>query len=83
MKNQFLLSLTVEKVESVVSICKEIKSKFDVDVDVKHGRNNVDGCSVLGVYSLVNHIVTVCPLTDDDDVLKNIYDMFLPLDAFN
>ena len=83
MKKELLMNLTVENAECITTVCKEIKSEFDVDIDVKYGRYIVDGCSILGIYSMVNHIVKICPVTENPEILKTIFAKFVPLGAFN
>lgn len=83
MKREFLINITMENAQCIATVCNEIKSQFDVYIDIKYGRQIIDGSSVLGVYSLVNHLVIVCPVTDDEEVLRVIFDKFVPLGAFN
>jgi hypothetical protein len=53
----------MENAEKVVDICRNYKRLCEIDIS--YGRQVVDGCSVLGVMSLVGHTVTLTPLTDD------------------
>ena len=46
-----------------VNICTRYKEK--TYVDVVYGRYTLDGCSVLGVSSLIGNIVKIIPSTDD------------------
>jgi len=59
---------TLQSAETLVSICN--KYKKDMDINVIHGRNTVDGCSILGVMSLIGHIVSIEVITNDN-ILKD------------
>lgn len=48
----------------LVGIC----NKYNEDVNVIYQRQIIDGKSVLGVASLIGHIVGVEIITDDDNV---------------
>lgn len=48
---------TVEKCEELVNTCIKYKSK--INIDICYGRYLVDGCSILGVMSLIPHEVEV------------------------
>lgn len=54
----------------LVDCCEKYKESFDTDIIF--GRYTVDGCSVLGVQSLVGHIVSVDPQTDDKDLIDSL-----------
>lgn len=54
----------------LVECCEKFKEKFDTDIIF--GRYTVDGCSMLGVQSLVGHIVSVDPQTDNKDLVKDL-----------
>lgn len=58
---------TLEQVNSLVNICTRYKDQ--TDVDVLYGRYVLDGCSVLGVSSLVGKIIKVKPNTEDKILL--------------
>ena len=58
---------SLETVNKLVSICNEYKSR--AYVDVIYGRYTVDGCSVLGVASLMGNIVRVKTNPDINDEL--------------
>ena len=49
-------------------LCKKYHKKMDIDV--VHGRYIIDGCSILGVYSLIGHIVTIDPQSGDEILLE-------------
>lgn len=55
-------------VENLTKICEQYKEK--TDIDVSHGRYTVDGCSVLGVTSLMGNIVKI-ELSNPDAVVNN------------
>jgi len=57
---------TLQSAEKLSGICN--KYKEDMDINVIHGRNTVDGCSVLGVMSLVGHIVSIEVIADDNNL---------------
>lgn len=48
---------TFEDAQNLVKLCD--KYSKELTIDVIHGRYMVDGCSALGVMSLVGNIVTV------------------------
>ena len=54
---------SLETVNKFVNICTRYKEK--TYVDVVYGRYTLDGCSVLGVSSLIGNIVKIIPSTDD------------------
>ena len=54
----------------LVNCCERFKEDFETDIIF--GRYTVDGCSILGVQSLVGHIVTVDPQTDDKAVIEEL-----------
>lgn len=54
----------------LVNCCEKFKTKFDTDIIF--GRYTVDGCSILGVQSLIGHIVSVDPQTDDKDLIDDL-----------
>ena len=53
----------LETVNKLVNICT--KYKEHTYIDVIYGRYTLDGCSVLGVASLIGNIVKIKPNTDD------------------
>ena len=59
---------SVKSAEKLIRLCE--KYHDDMDIDIMHGRTVVDGCSLLGVTSLIGHFVTVRPQTDDKSVLE-------------
>lgn len=78
---QICLNLKHEDVERVVSICRSYKDWFNVDI--KFGRYVVDGCSILGVLSLADHIVRVCPIPGDDEkIVMRLFEKLKPYGAY-
>lgn len=59
----------------LVDCCEQFRGNFDTDIIF--GRYTVDGCSILGVQSLVGHIVSVDPQTDDEDLIKDLATMLI------
>ena len=57
-----------ESAEKLIRLCE--KYRDDTEVDVIYGRQTVDGCSLLGVMSLIGHFVTVKPQTDDKSIVE-------------
>lgn len=62
---------TLEQVNAFVNICTKYKDQ--TDVDVLYGRYILDGCSVLGVSSLIGKIVKIKPSSDDNVLLTYFY----------
>ena len=78
---QIYLNLQHGDVERVVAICRSYKEWFDVDL--KFGRYTVDGCSFLGVYSIADHIVRVCPVPmDDENIINKLFERLKPYGAY-
>lgn len=68
-----MLSFNIDSCESagkLIRLCEKYNNRMDVDVI--YGRYVIDGCSMLGVHSLIGHIVSLKPQTDD----KNLAEMF-------
>lgn len=59
---------TLQTAEKLTKVCDRYRDNMCIDVE--HGRYTVDGCSVLGVFSLSGNIVKVVPNTDDPDILN-------------
>lgn len=53
----------LENASKLTKICEKY-SKY-MEVDVTYGRYVIDGCSILGVTSLLGNIVKLKPRTDD------------------
>ena len=58
----------LNKVEQLVKVCE----KYEIDIDVVHGRYTLNGKSVLGVSSLMGNIVKIIPATEDQLLLGYI-----------
>lgn len=54
---------TFDSATKLVRMCEKYKGQMEIDVN--WGRYTVDGFSMLGVHSLVGHVVTLDPQTDD------------------
>lgn len=61
---------SMKSAEKLIHLCEKYHDKMEVDVI--HGRYIIDGCSMLGVHSLLGHTVTLEPQTDD----KNLVEQF-------
>ena len=58
--------------EKLIRLCE--KYHDDMDIDIMHGRTVVDGCSLLGVTSLIGHFVTVKPNGKDENAVQRFAD---------
>lgn len=54
--------------EKLIRLCESYKNVMSVDVVC--GRQTLDGCSMLGVVSLIGNFVTVIPNSSDEGLLK-------------
>lgn len=66
-----MLSFNIDSCESagkLVRLCEKYHGQMDIDVI--RGRTVIDGCSLLGVHSLIGNIVGVEPQTDDNNLLE-------------
>lgn len=64
-----MLSYNLDSFESakkLIGLCEKYKDQMDIDVIC--GRYIIDACSVLGVHSLIGHIVSIEPQTDDENL---------------
>lgn len=78
---QIYLNFKHDDVEKVVGICRSYKEWFDVDL--KFGRYVVDGCSVLGAFSIADHIVRVCPVpANNEKIITKLYERLKPYGAY-
>lgn len=61
-----MIFLNLDKLETAGKLTKicEKYSKY-MGIDVTYGRYIIDGCSILGVTSLLGNIVKLKPRTDD------------------
>ena len=54
--------------EDLIKLCE--KYRDDVEVEVIHGNQTVNGCSLLGVFSLIGNFVGIKPDSRDKDVIR-------------
>lgn len=62
---------TIDDAEKLVDICKRYKKEYQMDTDVCFAQYTVNGCSLLGVTSLLGHFVTLQPVGDFDSIIYN------------
>lgn len=66
-----MLSFNIDSIKSaakLIHLCEKYHERMEVDVI--HGRYIIDGCSMLGVHSLIGHTVTLEPQTEDKNLLE-------------
>lgn len=66
-----MLSFNIDSGESatkLIHLCEKYHDRMEVDVI--YGRYIIDGCSMLGVHSLLGHTVTLEPQTDDKKLVE-------------
>lgn len=61
-----------ESAENLIRLCE--KYHDSMEVDVVHGRQTVDGCSLMGVISLLGNFVTVRPNCEDKELILKFAD---------
>lgn len=61
-----------ESAENLIRLCE--KYHDEMEVDVVHGRQTVDGCSLMGVISLLGNFVTVRPNCEDEELIQKFSD---------
>ena len=61
-----------ESAESLIRLCE--KYHDSMEVDIIHGRQTVDGCSLMGVISLLGNFVTVYPHSEDRELIQKFAD---------
>lgn len=54
--------------EDLIKLCE--KYRDDVEVEVIHGNQTVNGCSLLGVFSLIGNFVGIKPDSRDERAVK-------------
>ena len=59
---------SVKSAEKLIRLCE--KYHDDMDIDIMHGRTVVDGCSLLGVTSLIGKFVSVVPVGRNEDAIQ-------------
>ena len=74
----------METIERLCRICTKYKDDFDIDIE--YGRYTVDGCSILGVSSLMGNIVRIHPPSEDrnsnTELIKNMYSELKKIGAY-
>ena len=63
---------SVQSAEKLIRLCE--KYHGDMEIDIIHGRQTVDGCSLMGVISLLGHFVTVRPNCEDAEMIQQFAD---------
>lgn len=61
-----------ESAENLIRLCE--KYHDDMEVDIIHGRQTVDGCSLMGVISLLGNFVTVNPHSEEKELIQKFAD---------
>lgn len=61
---------SAQSAEKLIRLCEKYRDEMELDVDVIHGRQTVDGCSLLGVSSLIGKFVTIRPIGRDKDKIQ-------------
>lgn len=49
--------LSIETAKHLIKVCEKYSDEFTVDVI--YGRQVIDGCSIMGVMSLIGHVVSL------------------------
>ena len=57
-----------ESAEKLIRLCE--KYRDDVEVEVIHGNQNVNGCSLLGVFSLIGNFVGINAYSGDENKMQ-------------
>jgi phosphotransferase system HPr-like phosphotransfer protein len=70
-KNLIIKLNTIQDVNDFVSMCNKYKGEY---IDVKQGRQVIDGRSILGMYSL-NHMKNLEVEVDGDD-LNSVFEFY-------
>lgn len=53
---------SVQSAERLIRLCEKYRDDIGLDIDIIHGRQTVDGRSLLGVTSLIGKFVSVVPV---------------------
>ena len=61
----------LKTVNQLAKLCEKYKNYMDIDIC--HGRYIVDGASVLGVASLIGHIVRINPILKEDILIADFF----------
>lgn len=72
------LRLDVNQAEQLCSICESV----DYDVNVICGRVCVDGKSLVGVMKMCGRVVTLAPVTQDEDEYNNFFYLVKKIGAY-
>lgn len=59
---------SVDDAGKLTRMCEKYKDQMEIDIIC--GRQTIDAYSILGVYSLVGHVVSIEPQTDDADLME-------------
>lgn len=66
-----MLSFNIDSCEAAGKLIRLCEKNHDkMEIDVIHGRTVIDGCSLLGVHSLIGNMVGVNPQTDNKSLLN-------------
>lgn len=55
--------------EDLIKLCE--KYRDDVEVEVIHGNQTVNGCSLLGVFSLIGNFVGINTYSGDENKMQS------------
>ena len=66
-----MLSYNINSIESAAKLIHLCEKYHELaDIDVIHGRYIIDGCSMLGVHSLIGNIVSLELQTDNKEIMN-------------
>lgn len=66
-----MLSFNLDSGKSAMNLVRLCEKYHDeMAIDVIYGRYIIDGCSTLGVHSLIGHIVALEPQSDNKDLIE-------------
>lgn len=68
----FIQLNNLESVNTLCSICEKYKDDFNVDL--VHGRQIIDGRSILGTTSLMGKVIKVVPITSDITLINAFFE---------
>lgn len=61
---------SVKSAEKLIRLCEKYRDEMELDIDIIYGRQTIDGCSLLGVASLIGKFVTVSTIGRDKEKIK-------------
>lgn len=61
---------SVQSAEKLIRLCEKYRDEMELDIDIIYGRQTIDGCSLLGVASLIGKFVTVSTIGRDKEKIK-------------